>query len=94
MIKDEELFPDVSLFGCIDSTQCEGRISSIGQIVKSAVKTGLSEYYPKEIKHLVNERFDVFRTSLSSGAAVYIFSFRVKFNQDAQLVCLRICNPN
>lgn len=65
---------------------------SIARLYKEVTENGLPEEHAVELRSIVNEHNNMFRTTFSAGPPAYVPPLEVKLSQDARPVRLSLRN--
>lgn len=89
---EQDPFSNLSLLDSPNSAQPNEVEDEVSQIVQVAVSNGLRAEKVMNLKKIVTDHSDIFRTSLSSGPAADVDPLRIGLFPDAKLVKVRLRN--
>lgn len=90
-VRDEEdPFPDKSLLDPVDSSQHDEIAQDVEKMVQTAVDNGFPDDNVPQLKKIVNDHMDIFRTSFSSGPPANIEPLQIDVAPDATPVRVRL----
>ena len=87
---EEDPFPDPSLLDPIDADQHEDICKAVDNLEKTAREKGLADVYESNLKGILRDHMDIFRTSFSAGPPAKLPPLKIELMPNAKPVRVRL----
>lgn len=87
---EEDPFPDPSLLDLIDKDQHDEIKAAVKGMEQAAKKQGLADVYESNLKGILHDHMDIFRTSFSAGPGAKLPPLKIELTPDAKPVKVRL----
>ena len=87
---EEDPFPDPSLLDPIDEDQHDDIRKAVADIQQTAKDNGLADVFESNLKGILRDHMDIFRTSFSAGPAAKLPPLKIDLTPDAKPVKVRL----